>query len=405
MPLRVGVSCAGHLSLKDLRELALDLGQVMRTTEKAVDVASDLAEVIEAYAVESEARGSLAPEIVDAFQERSLFQIMVPRELGGLGEELTTFVEVVEEVSRSDASAGWTLMANGATAAIVAAFAEDEAVEQIFMRADSPPIVAGMLAPVGRATGVKDGYILNGNYSYASGSGHATWLASGAMLQRDGNVNSLVFVVPSAEVEFRGNWHVNGLMGTGSFDYEISNISVPQGFTFPRNNPLARRGQASLHLGNVVLGISGHAAVSLGTAKRALEELVTIVDRGRARPDNLPIGQQQLFRHEFALLDAKYRSARGYLMEVLQAAIHAVELGDPITPQHEQRIIQACVYATNLSHEVVSGAYRHAGGAGIRIPHPLGRCLRDMNVQTQHILVAANAIADTAPELYESYRR
>src|SRR3546814_5923869 len=74
----------------------------------------------------------LSPEIVQAVRGTDLFWMVVPRELGGLNMDAAAAIEVWEEISRADASAGWSLMANALATGMAAAFLGDDAILRMF---------------------------------------------------------------------------------------------------------------------------------------------------------------------------------------------------------------------------------------------------------------------------------
>jgi len=287
--------------------------------------------------------------------------------------------------------------------AVFATFCGDDAVEVLF-GGDQLPIMAGMLGPAGVGRPVEGGFIVSGKYGFASGAGHANWIGGGASAEVGGEPHQFIYVVPREAVEFLGNWDVLGLCGTGSYDYRVPERFVAEGFTLPRVNPRAKRGQPSWQLGFFANAVTGHAGVALGTANRALEELVGVVDMGKQRPGVSPIREQQLFLYEFASFEAKYRSAKAYLIEVLGEGIRAIESGDAPSALTLQRVRQAATISVMVGAEICEFAYRWSGSVGLRNPHPLGRLLRDMLAQTQHTLIDYNSLVATGPELLGAYR-
>jgi alkylation response protein AidB-like acyl-CoA dehydrogenase len=368
-----------------------------------VAVAKSLSARIQNAADESERIATMHPDIVKALTESGLFAVFVPAELGGGNADIMTVVDVIEELSRSDASTGWSYMANVTSAGAFAGYCDDAAVKLIF-GGSKPAITAGMLGPMGVAKPADGGYIVSGKYGFASGSGHANWIGGGAALDVDGEHQSLVYVVPRAAVEFLGNWDVLGLRGTGSYDYRVPERFVAEGFTFPRVGATALRGQPSLKLGLIASGVAGHLGVAMGTAKRALEELVKVLDAGKQRAGVPPIREQQLFLHDFAVNEAKYRSARAYAMETLNDAVNVVLAGNHPPDLAIQRIRQAATYSVKTAADVVGFCYTWSGSVGLRNPHPLGRLVRDMSAQTQHVLVDHNSLAMAGTSLMNAYR-
>jgi indole-3-acetate monooxygenase len=202
-----------------------------------------------------------------------------------------------------------------------------------------------------------------------------------------------------------GNWDVLGLAGTGSIDYAVTNRFVPGEFTFSRSAFTPRRGGPTYRMGIQGVGAAGHAAVALGLAKRALEELVAVVDSGKQRLGAVPVIEQQLFRHEFAMQEGRLRAARAYVFEVFGAGSDEVNRGNSLTAEQLQRLRQSATVTTQLAYEVVEFAYRWAGSVSLRQPHPLGRCMRDMHAATQHVYVDINSLVNAADALLASYRR
>ena len=93
-------------------------------------------------------------------------------------------------------------------------------------------VLAGQLAPMGRAVVDGDGYVISGSYRFASGSDQTTHMLAGCLLVRDGEMvlrdngmpEVVAAVIPNDHVEFKGNWDVMGLSGTASVDYEVAPI-------------------------------------------------------------------------------------------------------------------------------------------------------------------------------------
>src|SRR5262249_1599978 len=88
--------------------------------------------LVRSSAVRTERLGTLAPDVVDAFREAGLFWLVVPKECGGGGHDVLTMMETFEEISRSDGSSGWTLMANSLITGLAGSYCGDAAVREIF---------------------------------------------------------------------------------------------------------------------------------------------------------------------------------------------------------------------------------------------------------------------------------
>jgi alkylation response protein AidB-like acyl-CoA dehydrogenase len=195
------------------------------------------------------------------------------------------------------------------------------------------------------------------------------------------------------------------LVATGSYDYAVMDVFIPDEFTFPRVMDLqARRGQPTLNLGIQLAALVGHLGVATGTAMRALEELVKVVDAGKQRFGSPPIKEQDLFLHDFAATEGRLMAARSFAFEAYRSALDTMASDGRISKVQAQRIVQSVAIVVEAADETVKWCYLWSGSAGLRNPHPLGRTIRDMLAQTQHFLVSTTWLTPAGKELLSVYR-
>jgi len=359
-----------------------------------------LAPLIRAAADECERNGTLPQPLVDLLRDAELFWLLVPEEAGGGGADILTAIRVVEELTAADGSVGWSVMANMSVTGYCGGHLSDVAIDTLYLGPEKS-IVAGMFAPMGEMRRVDGGVIAHGNYSFGSGTGHASWIGGGAR-GLDGD-SEMIFLVPRENVIFKGGWDVLGLIGTGSYDYQISEQFVADDFVLNRVGGVARRGQPTQRLGLQIMGSAGHAGVALGLARHAFEELYNILSSGKRRAGALPVIEQQLFKHEFAQMEGKLAAARAYVFDAFGDALDTVTRGDEYTELQYQRIRQASTLVTRVGYEAVEFAYQWSGSKGLREPGTLGRVMRDTHAATQHVYVDSTTFVNAAPILLSSY--
>lgn len=374
------------------------------TTRDPLEIAKGLAPLIEAHADETEQGSKMAEEVVQAFRDTRMFWMNVPKELGGDDLDMHTRLAVLEELSRADGATGWAFMAIAGYVGYTAVGCGDEAVQQLYGDPDNMQLVAGMANPVGHATKVDGGYTIRGNYRFGSGAPHADWIATGAVIQ-DTDGAQICGFVPTSKVKFKGNWDVIGLVGTGSVDYDVPEQFVPEAFSFDASNYVPQRGGASGRMDFFSTAMVYHAAMALGVAKRALEEVVKIADTRKQRPGALPIGEQQMFLHDFCLNEGRLRAARAAVSEAIDGGLEAAERGEPLGAVAKGRFRQSCNIAHAIAMQTVEFAYYWGGSVSLRKPNPLGRCMLDMHALNQHLLVDHNNLVDVAPAILDTYRR
>ncbi|MEU7817806.1 acyl-CoA dehydrogenase family protein [Pseudonocardia sp. NPDC049154] len=365
-----------------------------------VERARAIAPQVRAAAEAVDTHGTMTDDVVKLISDAELFWLLLPGELGGGNGEITQALEVVEEICAADGSVGWSMMANMSVTGFAGGHCTDVAVETLFGTEKS--IIAGMFGPMGKVAEADGGYTARGRFQFGSGTGHAHWVGGGANAGEHGEIE-LIFLVPRENVNFLGNWEVFGLQGTGSYDYEIPEQFVPAEFTVKRVGAVPLRGQATQRLGLQIMGSAGHAGVAMGIAKRAFEELHRILSAGKSRPGVPPIIEQQLFRHEFAEMEAKLRAARALCFEVFDDAQQTVNRGDAVSDLQYQRVRQASTYVTRVGAEAVEFAYTWSGSKGLRTPNALAKCVQDMHAATQHVYVDPTTMVNAAPSVLTSY--
>lgn len=378
--------------------------------EELLARARRIAPIISAEAETTESSGTLAPASVDALRETELFWCAVPKEVGGLGCDLVTTIEIIEEITRADGSSGWSLMANAMATCLAAAYLKDKAIDDMF-GGSARPIIAGMFGPGGKARQVADGYQGGGKFGFGSGCAHSNWMGSGLMVVDDNGPRLLpngtpevrICFLPRERVSFLGNWSVMGLEGTGSYDYEIPDQLVPEEFTFERSQQVQLRGGKQFALGLAAFGCAGHAAIALGLMRRALAEIAHISVRKKRPGTTATVAESAVFKHDFSVHEAMFHASRGFVLEVFGSAEQSAKKGHAVTPEQRQRFRQAATWVHNVASEVVGFCHLWAGSNAIRHPSPLGRCTRDMNVATQHVFVDQATLVDAAPVLLERW--
>jgi alkylation response protein AidB-like acyl-CoA dehydrogenase len=347
--------------------------------------------------------------VVDALRDAELFWILVPRELGGAEASVVDALGVFEELAYADGSTGWSTMANATSSAFAAIYTGDEAAKTMF-GPNGRGIHAGMFGPVGTARATDDGFAVSGNYQFGSGCAHATWIAAGTQevdaggtpLNDDVGLPALriVFLRPE-QVTMRGNWEVLGLQGTGSYDYTVDDQFVEEEFSFPLLTATARRGGPGYNLGLFGIVASGHGGFALGVGARALDEILVIARTKQRMYQGSPLGDEQLFQHDFAMRDAAMRSARAYVIDVFgEAEAEAIAGGAPSLVL-QQRMRQATTYATRVAADAARFAYTWAGTGALR-GGVLQRCFRDIHAGTQHIYVDNNTLTAYTQALLSS---
>lgn len=365
-----------------------------RTADDLLTAARSLRDLLDREAGASDDAGHMTTPVVDALFEAGLMTAALPTACGGAEADLVTQVLLYEELSAAEPAAGWSHMACATSTAFAAAFMADDAVAEMFE--DGRSVCAGQFAPRGAFVRVDGGFRVTGQYGFASGSGHAAYImAGGTVVDADGEMvfgddgmpEMRVAALPRAEVSLDGGWHVLGLQGTGSQDYTVDDVFVPEGRTFQLFSEDPQRGGAQFRIGIMPMTSAGHAGWALGVCRRALEEIAALAKVKQRMGAADVLAAQQLFQKEFGEQTAQFRSARAYVISAFDVIQYAAEADGTAGLELKADVRVATTHATRVAADVILWCYRLGGGDALRDGHPLQRCMRDILAGTQHIFV------------------
>ena len=114
-----------------------------------IDAARAIAPIIQKHNEEAERERRLSRPVLTALRETGLLRMFTPRSLGGLETDPITRALVVEEISRHDSAAGWTLE-NPLDWAFFCARLPDEGAEEIYSHGADILIAAQFGRPLTR---------------------------------------------------------------------------------------------------------------------------------------------------------------------------------------------------------------------------------------------------------------
>jgi indole-3-acetate monooxygenase len=326
-----------------------------------------------------DADGAVPAGIVDRLRELGVFRLAAPASAGGIEAGPRHQVEIFEELGRADGSAGWCAMIGAVTGIALAWIPAGLAAS---MLADPRFLIAGVAAPMGRATPDGDGFRLTGRWAFASGSRHATWLVAGAVTP----AGVRMFILGADQVTIHDTWHTSGLKGTGSHDFTVDDVLVPAERVFDLARPPVDAGPLYRFAPPTLLSL-GLAAVALGIARAAVEDFTELARAKRHPAGGASIAAKSSVRAAVAEATALHRAGLAYLLD---------ELATPGTDDLRragQRL--AVATATRNAARAVDLLYHAAGGSAVYLSSPLQRQFRDVHAATQHAMVSGD-IVETA---------
>jgi alkylation response protein AidB-like acyl-CoA dehydrogenase len=309
------------------------------------------------------------------------------------------------EMAWQDGSFGWIGIANLPSSFAAAAYLPDEGFAEVFTAHDNRVTMGGQFFPNGQGAAVDGGYRLSGSWSFGSGTGHSEYIAAGFMPMDDGEVrwaaeglpDMQVAIVPRKDITFLDGWFVQGLKGTGSYDYRADDVFVPNSRTFPLFVREPRRGSSpATRMGLMPVTAAGHASWALGVAKSMLDDVQELAATKFRMSDMAALASRPTFQKGLAHHVAAWRAARLLVLDAFTTAEAAVASGEDLTPLLRADMRAAAVYATDVARGCAEWAHLVAGTSAIREGSRLERAFRDIYTGTQHAFISEKVAIDVA---------
>ena len=370
-----------------------------------VEKARSLRALVQAEAAETERGRTLSPLVVEAMWDSGLMTAFNPVVAGGVAPSFVEMVETWVEMAWQDGSFGWTGIANLPSSFAAASYLPDDGFQEVFAANNNRVTMGGQFAPNGQGTVVDGGYRLTGSWNFGSGTAHSQYIAAGFIPMEGGEIRwisdgvpeLMVALLPRAEVTFTDGWHVQGLKGTGSFDYNVADQFVPAARTFRlfTRDPLRGDGAAG-RMGMMAVTAAGHAAWALGVARSMLDDVQELAATKFRMSDMAALAGRPTFQKDLAHHVAAWRAARLLVLDAFGGAEAAVDSGAELTPVMRADMRVAAVYATDVARECAQWAHLAAGTTSIREGSRLERAFRDLFTGTQHAFISEKVAIDSA---------
>ncbi|ETW21891.1 acyl-CoA dehydrogenase family protein [Mycobacterium gastri] len=372
---------------------------------RVVALARGMRELVRAEAAESERKRTLTDPIVDEMWATGLMSALSPVAAGGVEPPLADMIEMWIEMAWQDGSFGWIGIANLPSRFAAATYLPDDGFAEVFTAHDNQVTMGGQFFPNGQGTAVVGGYRLSGSWSFGSGIGHSQYIAAGFFPMdnaemrwiSEGIPDMQVAVVPRHDIQFNDGWYVQGLKGTGSYDYSAKDVFVPRSRTFPLFTREPYRGSSpATRMGLMPVTAAGHASWALGVAKSMLDDVADLAATKYRMSDMAPLASRPTFQKGLAHHVAAWRAARLLVLDAFTTAEAAVAAGDDLTPMLRADLRAAAVFATDTARSCAEWAHLVAGTSSIREGSRLERAFRDMYTGTQHAFISEKVAIDCA---------
>ncbi len=350
-----------------------------------LEAVDSVADALAAGRDESEQLRRLSPTSVEALRSSGLFRMKSPRVLGGAEAHPVTQMDVIEAVTMIDQAAAWcmfiTASATGATLSIL----PDDTVEKVL--ADGFPFMAASLRPGGAARRVDGGYRVSGRWAWGSGVEHADWVTVPVFCEGDGP-RLVRTLVPAGDVIVHDNWHTLGMRGTGSCDYELDDVFVPDGFAVDVVSGEPPKGGALMRLGLPAFVVNEHGSFAYALGRLALRTATdNAVSKKRGYLGAASLADRQIFQRTIGQGTIRMNACALAMADAMERLFDSAADGPP-DPAIVTEAQAAAVWCTDEAIDLVSELFRFTGGDAVMDGSEMQRILRDIYTVQSHLMVS-----------------
>ena len=358
-----------------------------------IDAAREIAPIVQKHNQEAERERRLSRPVLNALRETGLLRMSTPRSLGGLETDPITRALVVEEISRHDSAAGWTLE-NPLDWAFFCARLPDEGAEEIYSRGADILIAAQFGRPL-NATSTEGGYRISGRAPFVSNCYDADWISSTAVVDVDqhsgGAPETVMVYFPREQCEIIDTWDVMGMRGTGSNDISVTDVFVPKARTFPmvpEFEPGSHYRGPLYRLPLVGAAGTGIPTPMLGVARRAVDEVTELALTKTPVASSALLRERSSAQIQLGQADAILRSGRLLLLDTVSEAWQRCVHGVTHSLKQRADLLLASTHAMSSAVRAVELCCGIAGTTAFRATSPLERCFRDVQTMRHHVFTS-----------------
>lgn len=340
-------------------------------------------------------------DLVEQIKAAGFYRMTVPRPLGGLQADPLTYLRVVELMAEGCGSVGWNLANNGIVQ-LVSLGLPDEGISEIYAQGASTILAGTAVQGGGHATPVEGGYRVSGRWSFGSGSPEAAWMLGSFQILDDGKPRRGGDGKPAywrgyfsrAEVEIvPGSWNVDGLRGTGSFDWTVENVFLPQRRTMihagvPLDNQWDRWPGVTYALPTQCWIGPHHSAVITGIARAGISALIELAGSKTPRGRTFLLRDNPQVQDAIGRADAILNAGRTYRSAMITEVWNTVAAGGETTLEQRARCRLASTYAADSARAAMDLMYRYGGSTSFKRESRLAECWRDLQTVGQTVTLA-----------------
>jgi indole-3-acetate monooxygenase len=365
-----------------------------------VRAAAELQPVIRGHLDEINREQRLPKALVEKFHAAGFYNMTIPRELGGLQVNPLTYLRVVELLAEAAGSVGWNLC-NNSIAQLVTLGLPDDGVQELYSQRPDTPIAGTAVMGGGRAVPVEGGYRVTGRWPFGTGCQEASWMLGSFQIldgdrprrSPDGNSSYWRGVFKRSEAQIvDGSWDVAGLRATGSFDWTVEDVFLPERRTMvhagiPLDNQWSRWSGISYALPAQAWVGPHHSAVITGICRAGINALIELAGAKTPRGRSERLCDNPQVQDAIGRADSILNAGRAYRTAMVTDVWNTVAAGEETTLEQRARCRMAAANAADSARTAMDLVYRQGGSTSYKRESRLAECWRDLHVVGQAVTI------------------
>ncbi len=355
-------------------------------------LAAEIVESIRSLSAEAETLGRLHDKQLAIIYQQGWFNLFVPKQYGGLELSLPEALRIEEALAWTDGSTGWTVtLCSGAN--WFAGFLQPSAAQEVYSTAKVCLAGSGKTGGIAQLT--NDGYVISGQWNYATGALHATAFTANCLIRKNGVQlqdaagNPLVqsFWFRPDEVSIIKNWNSIGMVATGSHGFSVKDVHVPLNRSFvlePGNAVLAHPVYhfPFLQFAEATLAVnySGMAVHFLDLCRELFEDKAN-----RPPAINRPEPPPLMSLLQAAVLELQ--QARNLFYASIESSWQAMVSEQRVSDKLLASISHTSRLLATIARQQVDALYPFCGIAAADPSTDINRIWRDLHTASQHSLL------------------
>jgi alkylation response protein AidB-like acyl-CoA dehydrogenase len=370
--------------------------------QPVVQAAKAIQPKLRAYKDEIEREQRMPKALVEEFHAAGFYRMTLPQALDGLQLDPITYTRAVEYLAEGCGSVGWNL-ANCAIGQLVTLGLPQDGVEEIYPKGHRTAMAGTAVQGGGQGIPVEGGYRITGRWQFGTGCQEASWMLGSFQIIEDGKPRlnpegrplfwRAIFQRAEAEI-VPGSWDVAGLRGTGSFDWTVTDVFLPERRVMPHmgaplDNQWSRWPGTTYQLPAQCWVGPHHSAVITGIARAGIDALIELAGgkQPRGRPAGLLCDSPQV-QDAVGRADTILEAGRAYRSATIAELWNTIASGQETTLQQRARCRLASTYAADCARQAMDLVFHLGGSTSFKRESRLAECWRDLHTVGQTVTIA-----------------